>query len=87
MLKLSEEINILRGFRVRFESMNGTVGFGAVKATNADGASAKWRAYWDKDMYRTYGAIKSLRITQDDDAMELCDATVATLVRRGEVVG
>ena len=85
MLDLDKKINILHGFRVRFESMNGTVGFGAVKATNADGASVRWRAYWDKDMYGTCGAIKSLRITQDDDAMELCDATVATLVRRGEL--
>lgn len=76
-----QELGITLGFSIRIETDKGTVMFGAAQATNADGAVAKFRKFWDENMHRAYGDIKKLRVTPDAGALGLGETCMVTLIR------
>lgn len=76
-----QEIGITLGFSIRIETESGVVMFGAAQAITADGASVKFRKFWDENMHRAYGDIKTLRARPDAGALGLGKTCMVTLIR------
>ena len=64
-------IDVLRGYSVRVESKTGQVAWGASQGTTAEGAAVKFRAWWSENMHRAYGDIETLRVREDNSALNL----------------
>ena len=76
-----QELGITLGFSIRIETEKGVVMFGAAQATTADGAAVKFRKFWDENMHRAYGDIKTLRARPDAGALGLGKTCMVTLIR------
>jgi hypothetical protein len=69
-----------KGFKVRFVTSYGKVGYGTIMAPDVDTASREFVAWWKRKMHRAYGALQSRHVFRCDEVVERKPAVLYTLV-------